>query len=348
MYTSPILLTQQFRFCGNSFRADTYKGCDFGCKYCFANYRFSFKGFKSDKADMTIFEKYITGKGTGLTQELINRKTPIHLGGMADPFQSIEQKEKCTLQFLEMFKNYPVSISTKTNYLTDDYFKLLDPKFHTFQISLISDNEETVKKFEDNAPTAKERIEFIKELKKRGFWVSVRVQPMVNVNETISLLKKLNGAIDYATIEHLKVSKTGNINERKELFKLIGNDAGLYRVRRNYYKLPTETIVKNIKAIKDEINIKIGCGDNECHELSDSKNCCGIDCMPESFNNWLKYNSMYILMTNDKTGFCPESKLYNCNIPPNTFNRFKRNNDYRFYVDAYLKEVHKYGERSLF
>ena len=34
-----MAMTQQFRHCGNPFRIDTYKGCDFGCRYCFANCR---------------------------------------------------------------------------------------------------------------------------------------------------------------------------------------------------------------------------------------------------------------------------------------------------------------------
>ena len=28
-----------FKMCGNPFRIDTYRNCDFGCKYCFANAR---------------------------------------------------------------------------------------------------------------------------------------------------------------------------------------------------------------------------------------------------------------------------------------------------------------------
>jgi len=347
-YTTCLLLTQQFRFCGNAFRADTYKGCDFGCKYCFANNRFNFKDRRIVPADLSVFEKYISGKGTGLTQELINNKVPVHLGGMSDPFQSAEKTYKRTLEFLKLFKEYPVSISTKTSYLTDEYWEVLNPKFHTFQISLISDNEGTIRKFEKNTPTAKERIEFINELKRRGFWVSVRVQPIINVDEAVSLLKKLEGYIDYATIEHLKISKTGSGKLRKQIFSLIGIESARYVVRRNYYKYPTDIIKRNIEIIKNSTSVKIGCGDNEAHELSDSLNCCGLDCMPESFNNWLKYNSMYIQMTGDKSQFYPKSKIYNSNVPNNTYLRFNKNQSYKFYVDKYCEEVHKLNERNLF
>ena len=38
-YANPLLPTSQFPMCGNCFRADMYKGCAFGCDYCFANNR---------------------------------------------------------------------------------------------------------------------------------------------------------------------------------------------------------------------------------------------------------------------------------------------------------------------
>ena len=36
-YHECMQLTSQFKFCPNAFRIDLYRGCDFGCKYCFAN-----------------------------------------------------------------------------------------------------------------------------------------------------------------------------------------------------------------------------------------------------------------------------------------------------------------------
>lgn len=352
-YDYCIGLTQQFRFCGNAFRADTYQGCDFGCKYCFANYRGAIGVLRKNNdsnsipANIDIFKKYMDNKGSGLTQELINRKVPIHLGGMSDPFQRLELKECATLKFLKIFKEYPVSISTKTANLKKEYWDVLDPKYHVFQISLFSDNEKTIRKFEENTPTVKERIDFIKELKRRGFWVSVRIQPLIDVNEAISLLNKLDGYIDFATVEHIKVVKTGNSQLRYELFKLLGNYSGKLKIRHNYYKLPYTDLKHDIVIIKANTNIRIGIGDNEIHELSDTNNCCGLDCMPKSFSNWLKYNSQYIRMTDDKKGWTPDSTITPSNIPANIWRKTKEY-DFKMHVDKYLKDVYKYKCKSLF
>lgn len=342
-------MTQQFRHCGNAFRADTYRGCNFGCTYCFANYRnYCQKADLIQKADLRVFEKYINNNSVGLNQELINNKVPIHLGGMSDPFQEAEKEYGITYKFLKLFKNYPVQISTKTAYLDDKYFELLNPAYHTFQISLFTDNEERLSLFEKNTPTAKKRIGFIKELKKRGFWVGLRIQPLINIDEAISLINKLDGFIDYCTVEHLKITATGNKKDRDSMFDKLGNEKAFYKYRRTYFKLPTEIITSNIKQIKANTNVKIGCGDNEIHQLSDSLNCCGLDTMPNSFKNWMKYNSMQIMMTGNKEVFTPISKIYNSNVPEGTYARFNRNRDYKFYVDKYLEEVYKYGEVNLF
>lgn len=36
---NPLNVSSKFAICGLPLRADTYKTCSFGCKYCFANCR---------------------------------------------------------------------------------------------------------------------------------------------------------------------------------------------------------------------------------------------------------------------------------------------------------------------
>jgi DNA repair photolyase len=355
-YIYGLLLTQQFRFCGNPFRADTYRGCSFKCKYCFSNIRISdgskdknsqitksnFKIFKDgyDSIDYKTTPKGVFGK---LNQELLTHRVPIHLGGLSDPFQPCEFKENNTLEFLKLFKDYPVIISTKTNYIPDDYFEFIDVKTKTFQISLFTDNEETLRTFEPNTPTAKQRIDFIKELKRRGYWVSVRIQPIIYIDEAISLINKLKNIVDYITVEHLKIPPT---KYGRELIKLIDMQKLGYilKLRRSYLKLPINEISKNIGQIKKIHNINLGVGDNELLTETTSCNCCGVDCMPKEFNNWMGYNYLNIAKSGHNNHWCPEQ-----NIKTGIINKLDNNNrKIKHYVDKYCTEVYSLNERNLF
>lgn len=315
-YNNPINLTSQFVHCGNSFRADTYKFCSFNCKYCFANNR---KGGHSkqygyklmpQKADLKIIQRlfedaFEKNKITNIKKELLQRKIPLHLGGMSDPFQHREWIDRITYQFFEITNKYqyPIIVSTKTSNLPDEYFKILNPKIHTFQISIMGYSDEYINKFEGNTQTAKQRIEFVKELKKRGFWVSIRIQPIINIDEAIELIKKTEQFVDFYTIEHLKLP-TDNSTKFKEITSLINENI---KITKNglHYLISPETKIKNIETIKKTTKIKIGVGDNDLRLLSDTCNCCGVDCMPNSFSNWLKYNSMTIKMTGNRNTYIP-------------------------------------------
>ena len=78
------------------------------------------------------------------------------------------------------------------------------------------------------------------------------------------------------------------------------------------YEFDSNVKRENIKSIKSVTDVPIGCGDNEFHILSDSLNCCGVDLMPESFSNWMKYNSMYIKMTGDRDVWYPQNNCNGC------------------------------------
>ena len=346
IYKYPIAMTQQFKHCGNPFRVDTYKGCSFGCEYCFANCR----GGKHSKdfqiADLTIMEKYFknafeSDKPTkNLTIELLRNKVPLHLGGMSDPFQKREFKHHITYSFLQLTNkyHYPVLISTKTAYLPENYLEILNPDIHAFQISLMSVNESFIRKYEMNTPSPDARISFIKFLKSRGFWVGIRLQPLINIDEACEVVKTLSGIVDYITVEHIKI---GNDNSNKvHLFKSMKLNPEEFKSCGREYEFKTEIKKNNISLLKSISKCPIGCGDNDLHELSDSNNCCGVDTINENFNSWIKYNAMYINQTNDKTQWYPKSNCSSC------FNSEGRVKGWCFkdYVDAYIATPIKEGK----
>ena len=87
-------MTNQFKYCGNSFRIDTYEGCSFGCKYCFANSRQGAYG-KEKKSSAIEYEymKRFFDKAfesvrvyKDITVEMLQHKVPLHLGGNGRPF----------------------------------------------------------------------------------------------------------------------------------------------------------------------------------------------------------------------------------------------------------------------
>lgn len=350
LYKNPILHTSQFPMCGNAFRMDTYMGCSFGCKYCFANARHNGILFNNKVCDIKLVEKWFNDainlkKTSNVKLEMLNRRVPLHLGGMADPFQKREFEHEKTYEFLKISKryNYPVSISTKAASLPDKYWDVLDPKIHTFQISLIGITDEYIKRFETNTPTPIERIDFIKELHRRGFWVSIRIQPLIEINEALQLIKATEAYVNYYTVEHLKIAI-----DNKHIAEMMFNQLNKMNIplicKGREWEFSGEVKRRNIQLIKDSTKVKIGCGDNDFHVLSDSLNCCGIDTMPEAFNNWMKYNSMYIKMTGDRSQWYPKN---NCNGCFNSTCIIKGYSNMKQYTDKYYNELYGHDDQLL-
>lgn len=349
-YSSPIGITSQFRFCGNCFRIDLYKGCDFGCEYCFINNTHP-NNRKVNNLDLTklqkiadihkieklffnVFDKNILGKDSN--KHLLKNKTPLHLGGNSDPFQKSEFDFKLSYKFLELSKKYqyPVMLSTK-GLVPDNYFNILDNNLHAFQISLFSDKQDEINLFETNTPSVDKRMEQIYKLKRLGFWVSVRIQPLIYLDSAISLIDKLKNTVNFFTIEHIKL--TNNIN--KPLLNKLNHLRFVHKG--NYIKVADYMINDNLIKIKKIFpNVLFGFGDNEFHYLSSTNNCCGIDCINNNFGNWLKYNKLNLYRNNN---------ISNCFIPvyTNPFEFIKEKGvSYKEWVDYYHKNFKYYCEND--
>ena len=200
MYSECIQITRQFAFCPNAFRVDTYKGCSFGCQFCFANMDWQkvedHKQNLWDVADMDKITKLFYRaletdcESRDILIELIRHRVPIHCGGMSDPFQHREWEIGNTKRLIELSNkyNYPIMFSTKTASLHDEYYSLLNPKIHAFQVSIRGFSKEYTDKWERNCKSAIERLEFVKLLREvYGIWCAVRIQPIIDIEECVAL-----------------------------------------------------------------------------------------------------------------------------------------------------------------
>ncbi len=351
-YSKPLALTSQFRFCGNPFRLDFYKFCSFGCKYCFARNINGQDDFDMSYAKFDIvkncFEKAFESQEEtkDINVELLRQRVPIHVGGLADPFQAVEWRLKLNYKLIELSNkyHYPLIFSTKTSHLPKEYWDILDPEIHSFQISLIGLDDDYIRKYEENTPTATQRIEFLKELRAKNFWCSIRIQPVIDMEQVIKLCDVIDGVASYVTIEHLKINTD---NEKiKELFEDEIHKYKRTSIMRNL-ELDRETKEQNIKEIKKHLpHTTIGVGDNDLHYMSESRCCCGVDTMNENFKNYLKYNLTYFttesqsnIKATDENYFIPKSSVRNC---VNGDIRVKDIHCLKDYVDIYCGKYNEF------
>ena len=343
-------MTQQFRFCGNPFRGDTYRGCDFGCKYCYANSRhdgldeFYLSRAKPEDLVRMFHNAFETNlKGSNATYEMMRYRVPLHIGGMSDPFQRSEFKYGNTKLLIELSNKYqyPMMFSTKCAHLPDEYWEILDPNLHAFQVSLIGMDKDFIKKFETNTPAPEDRVSFCKKLHERGFWVSARIQPLIDLEQAKKVVLALNDTVDFFTVEHLKIPNN-NVRVRS-LFEPI--DKERYYFTQGFgslYELKKEYKIENIEALKAISKKPIGVGDNDIHYMSDSRNCCGLDTVGRAFDHWLKYNLTYFC-----TGECTQEEKDSLWAPEQSVKNCFMSNAIKSYGCEKFKDfVDKYCERN--
>lgn len=323
VYHECMQLTSQVKFCPNAFRVDMYRGCDFGCKYCFAN----MEAFHETGTGLSVWRRadidhvkhmFHTALETdkesmSVIVELLRHGVPLHVGGMSDPFQKREWEYGLTKELIQISKqyDYPLMFSTKTADLPRDYYDILDPRIHAFQVSIMGWSPEYIRKWEVNTPSAQKRAEFVQLLRKDfGLWCGVRIQPVINVSEVEKLIEAFGDIPSFYTIEHLHVI-TDSYEAYKSLLKYVGgtegdpahfvHSGGVTEFRHDIKQANAERLIQ----CANKYGVKVGVGDNDLHFMSQARSCCGIDLVGEKFNNFLKFNSCYM-----STGDVDVSKLW--------------------------------------
>lgn len=324
---TPLNVSSKFAICGLPLRADTYKTCSFGCKYCFANYRKVMEFEKElqigniewlEKKLDKIYNKNIYNKETFLDM-LLKEKITWHCGGMSDPFQPIENKLHITKQMIDVANKYNNSIlfSTKSDTV---YNANIKSDLHSFQLSITNINNRI--DLEPNVPDIKKRYEFFKDLKADGFKVGIRIQPFIPNVTTIDIIDMFKEA-DYFTIEGLKLVPQ-NKEHKEYLLKLLNIDRkdftqmGLLNLKPKYRIKMYKDFISKLKDYKIPFSI----ADNDLHYISSGKCCCGDTLIKKStnFNNTALLKDKGLNYTLDdvkeklgRFGCCKASQLFTSN-----------------------------------
>ena len=163
-----------------------YRGCEFGCRYCYARYTHEFMEMRDG---MEFEEKiYVKEHAAGLLRHELRRvKTgeSIALGTATDPYQPAERRYEVTRAILEEFtrhRGYELGIVTKSNLITRDIELLKEvAKTNRLSVHITVTTLDTglARILEPRAPRPDLRIDAVRTLSEAGLHVGISCSPVV-------------------------------------------------------------------------------------------------------------------------------------------------------------------------
>ena len=164
-----------------------YRGCEFGCKYCYARYTHEFMELRHPDD----FEKKIYAKESAA--ELIRaelktdkiRGAEIAIGTATDPYQPAEREFKVTRQVLEQIaplRSIRLSITTKSDLVLRDV-ELLQQVSKRNQLrvnlSITTADARLARLLEPRAPRPERRFKAIRQMVDNGIKAGVLMMPLL-------------------------------------------------------------------------------------------------------------------------------------------------------------------------
>jgi len=162
-----------------------YRGCEFGCKYCYARDTHEFLGLENPQE----FEEKIYSKAAAaeiLTKEL--RQDPrgaIAIGTATDPYQPAERLYHTTrslLQALAEFRGLTLSITTKSDLVTRDIALLRELAVRNslqVNMTITTLDAERARQLEPRAPRPALRLAAVRRLTGAGIPVAIFAMPVL-------------------------------------------------------------------------------------------------------------------------------------------------------------------------
>jgi len=160
-----------------------YRGCEHGCRYCFAMYSHEYLG--SDQYFSDIFIK--TNVVEKLEKQLSSsswKKEVINIGGVTDSYQPVEAHYKLMPDILRLMIKYenPCIISTKSDLILRDYDLINELSELTYvnvaaTVTCMDENIRT--KIEPGGAPSLRRLEMLKEFSKTNASIGLHFMPII-------------------------------------------------------------------------------------------------------------------------------------------------------------------------
>ena len=164
---------------------NTYRGCEFGCKYCYARYTHEFMERDAAEFEDRIYAK--AGVAEILRRELrkIDKREAIAIGTATDPYQPAERRFGRTRSILEVFakeRGWRVSITTKSDLIQRDVALLAEigrANVLDVNITITTLKADLARLLEPRAPRPDLRLATVTTLAENGICVGVFPNPIL-------------------------------------------------------------------------------------------------------------------------------------------------------------------------
>jgi DNA repair photolyase len=162
-----------------------YRGCEFGCKYCYARYTHEYMEMTAEDFEEKIYAKASTAHL--LRQELgrIDPADHIAIGTATDPYQPAERRYRRTRAILEVFakeRGRHIGITTKGDLVVQDLELLREiSRWNVLAVHLTITtlDEKLARQLEPMAPRPELRLAAVRKLSAAGICVGVFPSPVL-------------------------------------------------------------------------------------------------------------------------------------------------------------------------
>lgn len=310
-------VTGQFIDCPIPYHLDTYRGCQYGCVYCFARNPVEFSRRKSKNKnfehivgndpdslgrwiDKTLKKDYDFSHGEEVA---FKDRIPLKIGANADPFPSVEKALKITYRTLKILDehDYPVEIQTKNPEILAEFADDFDDPNWVIAVTIISADEDFVSAVEPYAPSIKNRFSAIRNLVSNGKNVMVKCQPSIYpkiITDLPELVRLISESGCFAmNMEGLKITSFLTDTEKRLYLKMshaLGYDVIEYYKTNGLRKNPAEWTI-GAEQTKEylELGIKLAhtygikffCADDNVGKIGDGDECCGTEVL-RNYTKW--------------------------------------------------------------
>jgi DNA repair photolyase len=163
-----------------------YRGCEFGCRYCYARYTHEYLELDGGDFESKIYVKQNAGPlaERDLSQEPIWGEH-IAIGTATDPYQPAEREFKATRAVLERMaerEGLSLSITTKSNQVVRDIDllrRIATRSALTIHITVTTLRTRLARLLEPRAPRPDLRLEAVRKLGEAGLAVGVNAMPIL-------------------------------------------------------------------------------------------------------------------------------------------------------------------------